>query len=341
MRAPSLGPSGFLPVYKPSGMTSFDVIRRLRRSLGVRKMGHSGVLDRPANGVLVIGLNSATRLFELFGGFEKEYIGDAWIGLTTDTDDLTGELLATYPTAGITREKVAAALARYVGSVAQIPPQFSLTKKDGRELYRYALAGQAVEVEAKTITVLANELREFEDDLDPAVVQDFPESGVLEGRLLPQLGQLGRLIRAQVWVRCTGGMYIRSLARDLGADVGSGATLGYLIRTRVGPFGLDDCLTLEQIEARVEAGATAADLVSPLASIAAPESSFDLDPTQLSLVRSGRNIRRLRKLLPPGANTGDTVFGLGAGSELVAVLSVEEANSQGLVELRPLKVIAH
>src|SRR5688572_25899767 len=120
MRAPFPGPSGFLPVYKPSGMTSFDVIRRLRHILGVRKMGHSGVLDRPANGVLVIGLNSATRLFELFSGFEKEYIGDAWLGLTTDTDDLTGELLATFPTAGITYGQVAAALAHYSGSVAQI-----------------------------------------------------------------------------------------------------------------------------------------------------------------------------------------------------------------------------
>ena len=165
---PNLGPSGFLPVAKPAGMTSFDVIRELRRLLHVRKLGHSGVLDRPATGVLVVALNKATRLFELFSQFDKEYIGEIWLGLSTTTDDLTVSCGGLQPFTAPTQAEVAEALATYRGSFDQLPPAFSLTKKGGRELYRYALAGQAVEVEPKNVTITGCEILQFETAIDPA-----------------------------------------------------------------------------------------------------------------------------------------------------------------------------
>jgi len=155
------GPSGYLPINKPSGITSFDVIRELRRQLKIKKLGHSGVLDKPATGVLVVGANSATRLFELFSGFEKTYAADVWLGLATSTDDTTGELTATGEASLPELAEVEDVLAQYRGTIDQIPPAFSLTKIGGKELYRYALKGERIEVKPKRVTVVSIECIDY------------------------------------------------------------------------------------------------------------------------------------------------------------------------------------
>jgi tRNA pseudouridine55 synthase len=329
-----LGPSGFLIIDKPAGITSFDVIRELRRMLRIKKLGHSGVLDKPAMGVLVIGANRATRLFELFGVFEKEYSADIWLGLSTSTDDLTGELVQVGEAALPEREALEKALALYSGAFLQIPPAFSLTKKGGRELYRYALAGEAVEVEPKSVAMLDYRLVEFETGIDAR--------GVIaeDSKLAPDVDKLPKLARARVELRCSGGFYVRSLARDAGADLGTNGTLGSLTRTRVGPFHLANALTLDAVANAITDGKQAEDLLLPLAAIAPEESRLYVDASQLSMVRNGRSISRFRQHLPAAAQEkGDTVYAIAPGDELVAVLKVRSTNPHGLVELKPSRVL--
>jgi tRNA pseudouridine55 synthase len=328
MNEPS-GPSGYLVIDKPAGITSFDVIRELRGSLHIRKLGHSGVLDKPATGVLVIGANRATRLFDLFSVYEKEYTADIWLGLSTTTDDLAGELLEAGRAPPPAREALEQALRAYSGAFLQAPPAFSLVKKGGRELYRYALAGQEVAVEPKPVAMLDCAVLDFETGLEAA--QAVPA----EGKLAPDLPRLGRLARARIALRCTGGFYVRSLARDVGADLGTYGVLGQLVRTRVGPFTLGMALSLTAVAGAVAGGKSAAELLLPLATIAPEEARLSVDEQQLSLLRHGRPISRFKHLLPPAATgRGDTLYAIAPDGELAAVLTVQGTNQRGLVELR-------
>jgi len=330
----ALGPSGFIVIDKPSGITSFDVIRELRRSLKIKKLGHSGVLDKPATGVLVVGANKATRLFELFAAFEKIYTAEIWLGLSTTTDDLTGELRTAGPGRLPERAEVEAVLNEYSGTIDQIPPAFSLTKLGGKELYRYALAGEEVEVKPKRVTVLGSRMLDYTAGLDLADALD--RDAALHG----ELENVPKLARALVELRCVGGVYVRSIARDVGADLGTEGTLGRLTRNRVGPFSEDDALSLDDVARHMSDGGTAAELLHPLASVAPEEKSLELDPTQLAMVRNGQSIRRFKHHLPPGAEKrGDIVFGLDPAHDLAVVLKVAGVNQHSLVELRPHKVI--
>jgi tRNA pseudouridine55 synthase len=335
-------PNGFSIINKPAGITSFDVIRQLRRSLRIKKMGHSGVLDRPAMGVLVVGIGQATRLFEQFSSFEKEYEADVWFGLNTATDDLSGELLEAQhhhdPTL-LDLSTIAAAFEAQLGEIDQQPPAFSLTKVGGRELYRYALAGESVEVRPKRVRIHSIEVLEDENP------ESLPDQLPADSRLDAVLAATRSLRRVRICVRCSGGVYVRSIARDAGAALGCGAALGRLVRTQVGPFRLEQAATLEEVESRVQAGNSPASLLLPMSSIAAAADSVALDSSQLALIVSGRSIRRFKQQLPQHAARGSVMYGIAGGSEgqarLVAVLIVGETNPQGLVELRPSKVLMH
>lgn len=330
----AVGPSGFIVIDKPSGITSFDVIRELRRSLKIKKLGHSGVLDKPATGVLVIGANKATRLFELFSGFEKTYTAEFWLGLSTSTDDLTGELRGVGQGKLPDQAGLEAALDEYTGTIDQIPPAFSLTKLGGKELYRYALAGEEVEVKPKRVTVLGSRLLDYKTGLDLAKALDG------DAKLHESLGEIGQVARARVELRCVGGVYVRSIARDVGADLGTEGTLGRLTRNRVGPFDEKDALSLDVVARHMSDGGSADQLLRPLSAVAPDERSLELDATQLAMVRNGQSIRRFKHHLPPGAEKrGDIVFGLDPGRDLAVVLKVVGVNQHSLVELRPHKVI--
>jgi tRNA pseudouridine55 synthase len=331
--------SGFLLVHKPSGITSFDVIHKLRRILGIKKLGHSGVLDRPASGLLVVGANKATRLFELFGDFQKDYEADVWLGVSTSTDDLTGELLSTTDPTKVTREQFEAALLKYRGQFAQVPPAFSLAKKAGREAYRYALAGEAVQIEARQVTVHDSALLAFEPKVPAALALSEPDTAAVEGKLAESASQLPPLTRARIRLTCAGGLYVRSLARDIGADLGCGAAMGRLLRRRVGPYELADARTLEQLEQLMAAGTEAAELLRPMSSVATDEQSLQLDAEQVRLLKLGQTIRTTAVKLP--ANAEAPIYGLDDSTNaLVALLKRGEPQPGGLIELRPVKVFA-
>jgi tRNA pseudouridine55 synthase len=215
---------GLVLVDKPPDWTSHDVVARLRQLAGTRKVGHAGTLDPMATGVLIVGINRATRLLGHLALHDKEYDATIRLGAATTTDDAEGEVLIEADgdaLADIADADIAAAMARLTGVIEQVPSAVSAIKVDGVRAYKRVRDGEAVELAARPVTISAFDL--------------------LERRGLDLL----------VRVECSTGTYVRALARDLGADLGVGGHLTALRRTRVGTFGLDRAHSLEELEANL------------------------------------------------------------------------------------------
>lgn len=222
---------GVLVVAKPIGPTSHDVVGLVRRLAATKRVGHGGTLDPFASGVLPVFLGKATRLVEYHLGDRKRYRATVCFGASSTTDDLEGALT---PVAGPppARDAVVGAFGRFLGQIQQRPPAYSAIKVAGRRAYAMARAGQAVELEPRTVTVDELTLVSWDDARpdEPVAVID---------------------------VACSAGTYVRSLARDLGLAVGSAAYLGALVRTASGPFSLDHAVALDDIRASAAAGSEA------------------------------------------------------------------------------------
>jgi tRNA pseudouridine55 synthase len=209
-------PEGLVVVYKPRGITSHDVVDGVRRILGTKKVGHAGTLDPMAQGVLVLGVGRATRLLRYLSGLDKEYEGTGVLGVETDTLDADGEVVRTAPV-DVRRDALEKAMSSFVGEIDQVPPAYSAVKVGGERMYKAARRGEAVEAEPRHVRVDAFELSRY----------DSPEFDFV--------------------VRCSSGTYVRSLVADVGTAVGPGAHLSRLVRTRVGPFGLDRAVMLNRL----------------------------------------------------------------------------------------------
>ncbi|WP_420752115.1 tRNA pseudouridine(55) synthase TruB [Rhodococcus sp. O3] len=220
---PALANAGLLVVDKDPGMTSHDVVARCRRLLGTRKVGHAGTLDPMATGVLVLGVERATKMLGLLSLTTKSYTATIRLGQSTVTDDAEGETVATTDASGVTDEEIAAAVAALTGDIEQVPASVSAIKVDGKRAYARMREGETVELAARPVTV---------SRFDVCARRDLPEQGFVD---------------LDVEVDCSSGTYIRALARDLGAALGVGAHLTALRRTKVGPFGLEHARTLEQL----------------------------------------------------------------------------------------------
>jgi len=249
--------SGLVVVDKPAGVTSHDVVARVRRLAGTRKVGHAGTLDPMATGVLVLGVNRATRLLGHLTLTEKAYDATIRLGASTTTDDAEGEIVSTAPTDDLDDARIRSALAAFVGDLEQVPTAVSAIKVEGRRAYRRVRDGEQVDLPARPVTI---------HELD---VHDVRRAG--EG------------IDVDLSVRCSSGTYIRAVARDLGAELGVGGHLGALRRTAVGRFALDDARTLEQLAEEFT--------MLPIAEAArASFPSRDLGEAQSGDVRHGRQI---------------------------------------------------
>ena len=218
--------SGLVIVDKAGGMTSHDVVARVRRLAGTRKVGHAGTLDPMATGVLVVGVEKATRLLGYLTLTEKEYSATIRLGQTTSTDDAEGEITGTATAEGVTVEAIGQAVAGLVGEIQQVPPAVSAIKVDGQRAYRLTRAGAAPELKARPVTVY-----------------EFTVTAVRRA---------GDLVDVDARLRCSSGTYIRALARDLGTALGTGGHLTRLRRTRVGGYRVEDARTLEQLGDRFE-----------------------------------------------------------------------------------------
>lgn len=247
---------GLVVVDKPGGLTSHDVVARVRRLAGTRKVGHAGTLDPMATGVLVLGVGRATRLLGHLMLTEKSYTATIRLGLATSTDDAEGEVLDEFDASHLDEQTVRTALRAFVGELEQVPTTVSAIKVDGRRAHELARRGEQVHLAARPVTV--HELTVHE-------VRSGPRCDV------------------DISLRCSSGTYVRAIARDLGAALGTGGHLTALRRTAVGMFDLSAASTLGQL--------TEEYAVLPLAGAARRAfAALDLDPEQARAVRHGRRL---------------------------------------------------
>lgn len=213
---------GLIIVDKPGGMTSHEVVARVRRLAGTRKVGHAGTLDPMATGVLVVAVEAATRFLHHLVLTDKRYAATIRLGQATVTDDAQGEVTATVSAATITEADVLAALPRFTGAIEQVPSSVSAIKVDGKRAHSLVRAGADVELSARAVTVTRFHVLGFHR----------AEEGVLD---------------VEVEIDCSSGTYVRALARDLGRALGVGGHLTVLRRTRVGPFGIEEAHQLDDL----------------------------------------------------------------------------------------------
>ncbi len=267
---------GFLNINKPAGMTSHDVVARLRRALGLRKLGHAGTLDPLATGVLVLCVGRATRLSEYVMRGDKRYLAVVRPGVSTDTWDAEGEVLDRRDASGLQREAVMEALDSFRGDLEQLPPMYSAVKQDGRKLYELARAGVAVTRRPRSVTLHSLELVDW-----------TPPTFTLE-------------------LTCSAGTYVRSLAHDLGEALGTGAHLAALTRTASGAFRLQDATTPDDLLARPDWRS----LLVPAAQALPQIPSLHLDEAACDHLLQGRTVARrkgdpstaLAQALTPGGS---------------------------------------
>jgi tRNA pseudouridine55 synthase len=216
--------SGILNVNKPAGPSSFAVVRSLRRLPGIQKAGHGGTLDPAAEGVLPILINAATRLADFIHDWPKTYLATVAFGYTSDTGDREGTITASGNPGTITAQRIEAALPAFTGRIEQVPPMFSALKQGGEALYRKARRGESVERRARVVEIFSVRLLDY-------------DSTAAVGRLAISSGR---------------GMYVRSLAHDLGGVLGCGAYLSGLTRSAIGPLTLQDAVPMASLLAAGE-----------------------------------------------------------------------------------------
>ena len=255
--------NGVINIYKIKGFTSHDVVAKLRGIMKQKKIGHTGTLDPDATGVLPVCLGNATKLCDMLTEKEKEYIAKVQLGVTTDTQDMTGTVLSSKEVTD-SEEEVRAALSSFIGLYEQVPPMYSALKVNGKKLYELAREGKEVERKARPVTIHEIEVLEMN---------------------LPTLS---------IRVKCSKGTYIRTLCHDLGEKLGCGAAMAELERTKSGQFSLETAITLEELEEKLRSAGekreeVLQELVIPVDKMFAELQELRLLPEWERLVENGNS----------------------------------------------------
>jgi tRNA pseudouridine55 synthase len=290
---------GLIVVDKPAGMTSHDVVARIRRLAKTRRVGHGGTLDPMATGVLIIGVNRATRLLTYVIGSGKSYTATIRLGQSTITDDAEGETTAVADVAGVTDDAIRAGLAAQTGEIDQVPSAVSAIKIDGRRAYKRVRDGETVELPARRVTIERLEVLDIRRLDDPAVID------------------------VDIDVECSSGTYIRAIARDLGATLGVGGHLTALRRTAVGRMTLAEAVTLEQLEER------APDVVG----LSLAEAARQAFPQRTATPEEARILSHGGPLEPVGIGGPYAIFD--PDGEVLAIVSERAGRARAEIVLAP------
>ncbi len=295
--------TGVVGIDKPAGITSHDVVNRVRRIFNTRRAGHTGTLDPLATGVLVICLGQATRIAEYLASDRKTYVAEVRFGLTTDSQDISGGILSQTDTSQVTEEIIREILPSFTGAIEQIPPMVSALHHQGKRLYELARQGIEVERKPRSVEIHRLELKSFAPG---------PNAGaVLE-------------------VECSTGTYIRTLAADIGAALRVGAAMATLRRTRSGTFTISECLTLEALQQRASEGILQS-VIRSVSEALAHWPKLDLDEREHARILYGQSISA-RTDEVQGMREGDLAALVVKSGEAVAI-----ARRRGS-ELAPIKV---
>ena len=293
-------PGAVFLVDKPTGPTSHDIVRDVRRWTGLRRVGHGGTLDPLASGLLPIFVGAATRLNEYLAPYRKSYEATVLLGQSTDTDDSEGQVISTADVPALSAQEIDAALDRFRGEIEQVPPQFSAVKRDGVAAYRSARAGEHVEIEARAVTIHELEVTEV----------DLPH--------------------VRLAMSVSTGTYVRAIARDLGEALGCGAHVIEMRRTKIGERSAGDGHSPDALAAAAETGDIWALSVSP-AELFPDWPHFHLHGEQLQRIKRGQKIRHAP------VDGWDRALALNADNEVAAVLRRDELSA---ATWQPEKVLA-
>lgn len=288
---------GILNVFKPKGKTSHDVVSFVRRNLHMKRVGHTGTLDPDAEGVLPILVGKATKLSDLIMASEKRYIAKVQLGVITDTEDLSGNVLEEREV-NVTEQEITDAVRSFLGDTEQIPPMYSAIKVDGQKLYQLARKGIVTERKPRKITIYSLNIKNFDGnsfDLD---------------------------------VHCSKGTYIRALCRDIGEKLGCGAAMGALTRTQSGNFFIENAHTLEEIQKASNDG-TIEDLLISIEDVLTHIKRVDVNEGNAAKVKNG--IRLRPNQLKIEEYRKDEMFRIYEKNELICILKVIESETEGFV----------
>jgi tRNA pseudouridine55 synthase len=286
---------GLVIVDKPAGMTSHDVVGRCRRLFGTRKVGHAGTLDPMATGVLVVGIERATKILGLLTATSKSYTATIRLGRSTSTDDAEGDVLQDVPANDVTDAAILAGVAAQRGEISQRPSAVSAVKVGGKRAYQLAREGQPVELAARTVRI---------DRFDVLAVR-----------------RVGAFLDVDVAVDCSSGTYVRALARDLGEALGVGGHLTALRRTRVGGYGLDQARTLDGLAEHPTLSYT----LDEACLLAFPRR--DITEDQAADARHGRPL--------PAAGIDGVYAATDPAGEVIALLEDKGSRTKPVVVIRP------
>lgn len=270
--------NGIIIVNKEQGFTSHDVVAKLRGILRFKKIGHTGTLDPDATGVLPVCVGKATKICDLLTDKDKTYVAVVKLGVTTDTQDMMGQILSTADVS-VTEEQLGMVLKEFIGQIDQIPPMYSAIKVNGKKLYELARQGKEVERRARKVTVYGLHLQET----------DLPAG------------------EFTIEVTCSKGTYIRSLCHDIGQRLGCGAAMKSLVRTRAGDFCLADALTLSEIEEKVKQSAVGGeDLLMPVDAVFSGYGCCYVAEKAMKFLQNGNRVASwLCQYTPPGASVAE------------------------------------